>query len=42
MSSHDLLVILIGALAIAAVNWWFFFAGRRGAQGGNGGDATPR
>jgi hypothetical protein len=42
MSSHDILVIAGGALAIAAVNWWFFIAGRRPERGGAGNDATPR
>ena len=42
MSPHDILVIAGGVLAIAAVNWWFFLAGRRPQPGGHGSDATPR
>ena len=28
MSAADVLVVAAGIVAIAAVNWWFFFAGR--------------
>lgn len=28
MNTDDVLVILAGIVAVAAVNWWFFLAGR--------------
>lgn len=28
MRADDVLVVIAGVVAIAAVNWWFFLAGR--------------
>lgn len=38
MSADDVLVVIAGIVAIAAVNWWFFLAGR-GREGKR--DARP-
>ena len=31
MRADDVFVVVAGILAIAAVNWWFFLAGRESA-----------
>ena len=41
MTGTDVIVIIVGAVLIAAVNWWFFVAGRQPTTPRPGNDATP-